>query len=307
MRARIVTAIVIAAAVCALTVSHLMGAGPEDGEARKDRLERVPDAARSDISLSVDKGEGAGIPLDSVSMVVIYDNNPGAKGLRAEWGFSCLVGGPAKTILFDTGGEGDVLMANMAALGLDPGEIDAVVLSHFHGDHTGGLSDFLEANHDVDVYVPACFSEGYKRKTADRVREVVEVDDAVTICENVFSTGEMGTSIREQGLVLRTDRGLIVITGCAHPGIVGMVERAVALYGGDVLFVFGGFHLARAGDGEIADVIAGLKHAGVRYAAPCHCSGDRAREMFREAFGPGYVEVSVGRSLGASDLTGLPE
>jgi 7,8-dihydropterin-6-yl-methyl-4-(beta-D-ribofuranosyl)aminobenzene 5'-phosphate synthase len=280
-----------------VAVTWLVRAGTDE-----KRPEGLPDAAMSSVAVSVDRGDKTGIPLDSLAIVITYDNYPCGEGLRSEWGFSCVVSGPEATILFDTGGEGAVLMANMAALGLDPGKIDVVVLSHAHGDHTGGLSKFLEANSDVAVYVPESFDDRFKRKSEDRAREVIEVGEAVAICEGVYSTGEMGTSIKEQGLIVRTDRGLIVITGCAHPGIVGMVKRARAIAGDDVLLVLGGFHLGRAGEGEIAQVIADLKAAGMKYGAPTHCSGDRTREMFLEELGAAYIEVGVGRSLVAADF-----
>jgi 7,8-dihydropterin-6-yl-methyl-4-(beta-D-ribofuranosyl)aminobenzene 5'-phosphate synthase len=212
-----------------------------------------------------------------------------------------MVEGPEKTILFDTGGEGDVLMANMEALGLDPRKVDVVVLSHAHRDHTGGLKEFLKANPDVVVYVPQSFDEGFKRRASDSASRVVEIDQTTSICENVYSTGEMGYSIKEQGLIVRTRRGIIVVTGCAHPGIVSMVERA-ASHDDEVLLVIGGFHLVRAGKAELAEVVRGLKNAGVRYAAPSHCSGDMAREVFHEEFGSRYIEVGVGRFINAQDL-----
>lgn len=302
MRARTVLALVVGIGVCVVAVTWLVNADSRERSLKGDRARDLPDAGMTDIAVTVDKGAEGGINVDSLSLVVAYDNNPYVDGLRTEWGFSCFVLGPDKTILFDTGGEGDVLMANMAELGIDPARVDAVVLSHEHRDHTGGLGEFLKANPEVTVYVPGSFDRGYRKRLGDRAGEVIEVREAVTVCENVYSTGEMGASIKEQGLVLRTSRGLIVITGCAHPGIVAMVERAKSLVGDDVLLVIGGFHLTRAGEGEIAEVISGLKNLGVKHAAPCHCSGDLAREMFGREFGEGYIEVGVGRSLTAADL-----
>ena len=75
-------------------------------------------------------------------MTVVYDNNPGLEGLSAQWGFGCVIQGPDKTVLFDTGGLGWVLLPNMSLLKLDPKSIDVVVLSHIHWDHIGGLTSF---------------------------------------------------------------------------------------------------------------------------------------------------------------------
>ena len=297
MRLGIVVILVIVAAVSAPA-----SAGPEEADSRSDRATGTPDAATTKISIRIDRGEASPIPLDSLSIVITYDNYTYREGLQTEWGFSCVVTGPEKTILFDTGGEGSVLLDNMAKLGIEPREIDIIVLSHVHGDHTGGLGAFLKANPDVTVYLLESFGNTLKKKAKDSAREVVEVDDAVEICKGVHTTGEMGYSIREQGLIVETDEGLVVITGCAHPGIVEMVGKARSVTGGDVLLVLGGFHLVRAGKDEIGDVIAGLKDAGVRYAAPCHCTGDMAREMFLEEFGPKYIPAGVGRSFAAPDL-----
>jgi len=84
--------------------------------------------------------------ISKLEMRILFDNNPYEKGLEVSWGFSCLIKGAEKTILFDTGGDGSILMANIEKMGIDPSEIDLVVLSHDHLDHTGGLSAFLEKN-----------------------------------------------------------------------------------------------------------------------------------------------------------------
>ena len=92
-----------------------------------------------------------------LKLTIVYDNNPYREGLETRWGFSCLVEGLERTILFDVGGEGAVLLRNMAKLEIDPNTIDVVILSHIHYDHIGGLSEFLEQNPDVVVYMPSSF------------------------------------------------------------------------------------------------------------------------------------------------------
>jgi len=84
-----------------------------------------------------------------ITITIVYDNNRYDSRLTAAWGFSCLARLPQQVILFDTGGDGVILLHNMAKLKIDPGEVDVVVLSHVHGDHVGGLASFLEHNSNV--------------------------------------------------------------------------------------------------------------------------------------------------------------
>jgi len=75
-----------------------------------------------------------------LALTIVYDNNPYDRRLETRWGFSCYIKGPEKTILFDVGGEGSVLLNNMDRLEIDPKTVDAIVLSHIHHDHIGGFS-----------------------------------------------------------------------------------------------------------------------------------------------------------------------
>jgi 7,8-dihydropterin-6-yl-methyl-4-(beta-D-ribofuranosyl)aminobenzene 5'-phosphate synthase len=101
----------------------------------------------------------------------------------------------------------------------------------------------------------------------------------------------------EQALVVGTAEGLVVVTGCAHPGVVEMVRRAQQVGKGEVALVVGGFHLFGADRGRIAEVIGGLRALGVRRVAPCHCTGDLARRMFAEAFGDDFLPAGAGWSI----------
>ena len=236
------------------------------------------------------------------SITVIFDNYPYKEGLTTAWGFSCLIRGIEKTILFDTGGDGSILLANMKKLNIDPKEIDLVVFSHIHGDHTGGLQSFLEKNQDVIVYMPESFPEGFKRDAKKYGVTVVEVKEPLKICENVYSTGELGTSIIEQSLIIQTDKGLIVITGCAHPGIVKIVRKAKDVIKDDVLFVMGGFHLSGKSKTELENIIFDFKQLGVRYAAPTHCSGDNARQLFEKEYRENFINIGAGKVITMEDL-----
>jgi 7,8-dihydropterin-6-yl-methyl-4-(beta-D-ribofuranosyl)aminobenzene 5'-phosphate synthase len=235
-------------------------------------------------------------------ITVVYDNNAYGKGLETAWGFSCLVEGMEKTVLFDTGGEGKILLANMDKLGIAPQEIDAVVVSHIHGDHAGGLHSLLTENRRIVSYLPGSFPEPFFRDTKKRGSRVIAVSGALKICDGVYSTGELGTLPVEQSLVVRTAKGLVIITGCAHPGIEKVVRTVKERFGGAILLVLGGFHLTGSGREEIEAVIASLKALGVRHVAPCHCTGDTARKLFKKAFGAGFVDVGVGKVIGTDQL-----
>jgi len=102
--------------------------------------------------------------INELTVTVVYDNNPYGQGLETSWGFSAFITGPEKTILFDSGGDGSMLLRNMKKLEVEANSVDAVVLSHIHGDHTGGLSSFLEKNPDVTVYLPESFPKRFKDK-----------------------------------------------------------------------------------------------------------------------------------------------
>jgi 7,8-dihydropterin-6-yl-methyl-4-(beta-D-ribofuranosyl)aminobenzene 5'-phosphate synthase len=232
-----------------------------------------------------------------VTIIVTYDNNPYDERLKTAWGFSCLVRFGGKSILFDTGGDSPTLLYNMRQLGIDPKEVDVVVLSHIHGDHVGGLSGFLKENSDVTVYVPESFPRSFKDEVRLSGAKLEDIKEAKELLDNIYTTGELDGGIKEQSLIVKTDEGLVVITGCAHPGVVKIVERAKQLVEGDALLVMGGFHLGSKGDHEIQEIIASFKELGVVYASPCHCSGDRARQLFQEAYGEKFLQVGVGRII----------
>ncbi len=157
--------------------------------------------------------------LNELTVTIVHDNNPGVESLKMAWGFSALVTGPDKTILFDTGSDGSLLLENMTRLQIDPGRIDIVVLSHVHKDHTGGLTGLLQANPRVQVFLPQSFRPGSRRPCAEYGATVVEIAGPQEICRNVYTTGVLGRRVKEQALVFRTQPGLVVLTGCAHPGI----------------------------------------------------------------------------------------
>jgi len=241
---------------------------------------------------------------NNFKITVLFDNFPYKEGLESSWGFSVLVNTPGGDILFDTGGDGNMLLSNMQKLQIAPGNIDIIVFSHIHGDHTGGLFAFLKQNSDVNIFVPQAFGQKFKNKVVENGAEITEVGESRQICKDVYSTGQLGLLIKEQGLVLKTDKGLILITGCAHPGIVKMLKAVKEIFNEDIVLAMGGFHLEWSTQGKIQKVISSFKELGVRNAGPCHCTGEKARAIFKTEYEEHFIELGAGRIITMDDLKG---
>lgn len=236
-------------------------------------------------------------PAEEVRLVTVFDNYEHRSGLETGWGFSCLVKINDKAVLFDTGAEGSVLLSNLEKMEILPSEADAVVLSHPHFDHTGGLAALLSENSEVTVYGHTGFGSDFQSKLESRGAEYVEVSSAYKFGESAGVTGPVGGGIPEQAFFVSTRKGLVVITGCAHPGVVRMVEKAKEVTGEKVYLVLGGFHLGGAPRERLLETAEELKKLGVEKAAPCHCSGDKSQQVFAEVFADNYVENGVGRII----------
>ena len=229
-----------------------------------------------------------------VKITVTFNNVAYNTHLRTSWGFSCLVETAGHTILFDAGGDGEVLLSNMRELAVDPTTIDMVVLSHIHADHTGGLESFLQLNPKVTTYVPESFPASFQQAIKNCGADVKTVGAPMQLSGQVFSSGEMADGIREQALIVDTGKGLIVITGCAHPGVANVVRKAKQFLNRDVYLIMGGFHLKGMTGSQIQGIINMLKEMGVRKVAPGHCTGELARNIFREAWGDNFLQGGVG-------------
>jgi 7,8-dihydropterin-6-yl-methyl-4-(beta-D-ribofuranosyl)aminobenzene 5'-phosphate synthase len=237
------------------------------------------------------------IGKQGIKITIVYDNNDYDPGLRSDWGFSCVIKLAGKVILFDTGGDGDILLENMKKLRIDPKGISTVFLSHIHGDHVGGLPAFLRQNSKVTVYVPSSFPARFKEEILYSGATLEEVREAKEVLPGVFTTGELDGGIKEQSLVLRSPLGLVVITGCAHPGIVNVVRRAKETAKDKIHLVLGGFHLDGANPFSIEGIIEIFLKLGVEKVAPCHCSGDRARKLFEKHFGSSCIPSGAGKEF----------
>ncbi len=238
----------------------------------------------------------------SVRITILYENYLWDPRLTAEWGFGALVEMGEHTLLFDTGGSGETFLNNLAYLEIEPKSIQAVVISHAHGDHFGGLLDFLEIADKPRVYLPSGFSSSLKNRVRG-MTDMVEVSEALEIAPGIYTTGVLrGGGVAEQGLVIDLGDEVAILTGCAHPGVVQMVRsgiRVAAAHSGGVTkpvaLVAGGFHLREARSSHVQAIVSDLKNAGVVAVAPTHCTGDAAIAIFARILGDDYIPGGAGQ------------
>lgn len=196
---------------------------------------------------------------------IIYDNEA-QPPLKSDWGFSALIRA-YENVLFDTGDSGEILKHNMEKMGIATSEIDKIVLSHDHHDHTGGLFSVLEK--DMNVYVHSKFSSSIRKKISQKAR-LMEIKGKEKICDNVITTGELGDGIVEQSVMIKYENGYILMTGCAHPGLTHIIKKSEKI--GKIKGVIGGFHAF-----DNFDVLK-----DVSFVVPCHCTQhkDKIKKMY---------------------------
>jgi 7,8-dihydropterin-6-yl-methyl-4-(beta-D-ribofuranosyl)aminobenzene 5'-phosphate synthase len=279
--------------------------------------------------MPVQAAAGSTEPPASGRVTILYDAFGDRAGLERDWGFSALVEYAGRRILFDTGNDGEIFARNVRALHVDLRRLDFAVISHRHGDHTGGLAYLLRVNPKLTVYAPnerfgifggpvppsiirpdtalparmryfggvvpseLTSSTVWPGAHFVRIDSLTEVAPGVAIVSTISRTP--GTlELHELSLVLRTPAGLVVFVGCSHPGIETILE-ATRPYGDHIHELFGGLHLVATPDPEIARIAAAL-HDGWRLdlIAPGHCTGEPAFDALARAFGDRYVYAGLG-------------
>ena len=243
-----------------------------------------------EISIESEKEEKEEKP--EITLISVYDNYQVDPDLKTAWGFGCIINTSAEQILFDTGGDSEILLFNMEKMNIDPKSINKVIISHIHGDHVGGLEGFLEKNSNVTVFIPSSFPNSFRDMITSQGAEFVDISSPIKISNFVYTTGELYGPPEEQSLIINSKKGLVVITGCAHPGIVNIVKRAKKLVKKDkVYLVLGGFHHPPL------SCIKEFKELGVEKVAPSHCTGDLVREAFRKEYKENFIEYGVGKTI----------
>ena len=210
-------------------------------------------------------------------LTVVVDNQA-KRGLRSAWGLSILVEGERR-IMFDTGPDSGVLEYNIKKLNLE-GKVDYLIVSHNHWDHIGGLS--------------------YAKKFAKNIFLPEKIEARGVICKNPTkienigeTTGVMGLSIKEQGLVVFGREKNILIVGCSHPGIENIVKRAHKLTG-RIDIVIGGFHLLGEHKRRLEKIAKVFEDLNIKEIYGIHCTGTEAQRFFKERLGKKAKEGYAG-------------
>lgn len=264
-------------------------------------------------------------------IMVLVDAFSDRSDLKKDWGYSALVEYSGRRILFDTGNDSEFFRFNIEALGIDLGNLDAVVISHRHGDHTDGLRHLLSINPSVVIYVPddeyfggptprrffenvvdtlpphMRYYDGHvpdplphgspwKHANLHRVSSVLEIFPGFRVVRNI-SAGESFTETPELSLVIDTPGGQVLLVGCSHPGIEQILE---SVHGRthSVRLVMGGLHWLTLPDSEVERLAKDLVHKwGVHSVAPGHCTGETGFSVLSRMFASRYLYAGLGSAI----------
>jgi 7,8-dihydropterin-6-yl-methyl-4-(beta-D-ribofuranosyl)aminobenzene 5'-phosphate synthase len=257
--------------------------------------------------------------LKNLKITILCENRVTNPQLIAEQGLSLLIETPSGSVLFDTG-QTDTVVQNAKSLQIKLDEIKNIVLSHGHFDMTGGLPHLLQEIHEPNIYChPNLFNKKFKLRDQERIDigvpwEKSELEDMgakftlktrpIEILPDVWISGEIPrlTSYEfidevyqeqilesfihdelhdDMALIIKSQKGLIVLLGCGHSGPLNSVKHAMRLMGENRLhLVMGGMHLHQAPDEKIDAVVTNMVHLEPDFIAPLHCCGFRCINQF---------------------------
>jgi len=270
-------------------------------------------------------------------LVTLTDNSVGLQsGILAEHGFSAYVEVGDYKLIFDAG-ETATSVSNARVLGIDLGAVP-IALSHGHYDHTGGLLSLLAKTGPVPVYAhPDVFASRYSQRRGvlrqigipfkredlegmgasfDLSRTAREVHPGVWLTGEVPKTTKFEAASRDlvvvsdegeisvdpiaddQALILVLKRGLFVLLGCAHSGMINTLLHAKMVTGVEkVVGVAGGTHLGFGGEERLKETISALRSFDLEILAPSHCTGFAAASALAAEFPDRFVENCVGTEI----------
>jgi len=208
-----------------------------------------------------------------MKITILYDNTAFRKDLQADWGFSALVEvEDTPKILFDTGGNGKILLSNMGKLGIDPLSIEEVFISHLHLDHTGGLDELLKINPNIKkIYVPSSIG----------LENEVVLKESTKIHENIFSTGELEGIEQSMGVII--NKGVVLIVGCSHPYMGTILDTGKKF--GKIFAIIGGMH--SFSEFEL--------FKDINLICPTHCTQHKAE--LKRLYPQKYIEGGAGKII----------
>ena len=220
-----------------------------------------------------------------MKITIVYDNTSLNDILVPDWGFSALIETTGRKILFDTGGNGRILLENMKTLNIDPTEINDIFISHPDFDHIGGLADILYLNRTAIIHNPVSF-RGIKYPN-----QVHYYDKPTKIYNSIFTTGELGK--REQSLTIKTEKGFVLIIGCGHPGLKHIITT---------LKEFSRIIDSLTEPGNIHAIVGGLHGfnefevlENIHKVCPTHCT--RHADKIKKLYPTKFIRGGVGTIL----------
>jgi 7,8-dihydropterin-6-yl-methyl-4-(beta-D-ribofuranosyl)aminobenzene 5'-phosphate synthase len=232
---------------------------------------------------------------ERMRIMVLVDNNPYRQDLEKAWGLSVYVEAGGVRLLFDTGPDPMVLEANARRLGIDLSKIDFVVISHAHGDHTGGLKLLASIKPGMMVYVPPDGSlVGYVRSLG---LKPIQINSTIEVSKGIYVVKPLYGPPVEEALAVKTSKGLVILVGCSHPGVVNIVGQAVRDIGVKPYIMLGGFHMGGTPLQEVQKVASQLVEMGVEKIYPIHCSGDNIRSYLANHYKDDYWGGGVGLEI----------
>lgn len=235
-------------------------------------------------------------PDGALHVTIIYDNYQEDPDLQSDWGFACLVEYRDQKLLYDAGSNADLFRKNAELKGIHPAEIPSLFISHGHGDHTAGIPWIAETNPSIQCYLPASSVETLRTRTSLPANSK-GISKPAHLDGPFYSTGDDFVNFKEQGLVIKTESGGVLITGCGHPGAVEMVSAAREELGIEIHTLIGGLHLMSTPGPDVQHMAEALAKMGIKQICPTHCTGDQSIALLKASFGEGFISGGAGKEI----------